>query len=863
MELYPPRIARCLARWCLHPVDQGAMLGDLEETFAEIAMRYGPHEAKRWYWSQVLRSVPLFCKRLLYWSHVMLAHYLKVALRTLGRNKGYTFINVVGLALGLACCILIVLFIQDEQQYDRFHEKGDHIYRVVTSTSDSGEPTNANGTFPVGPNLKRDFPEVAEAVRFRTMGVGTEVLVRQGTKRFYEPRFYFADSSVFDVFSFPLLQGEAQTALTRPKTLVLTETSARRYFGTLNPVGQILEADPYNSGTFMRFEVTGVMRDVPAQSHIQFDFLASFTSQTDESGWGNFQRVYTYVLLAPGAEAIALEAKLFDFLDSHVDEGNRWYNLALQPLTDIHLHSQLRSELEANGNSAYIFLFSAVAVFILLIAGINFINLTTARSTRRAKEVGMRKVAGAHKGQLIGQFLGEALLLSGIAVALALSLVTVLLPYFNALADKALAPDDVFTTWLVGGILGIGLIIGLLAGAYPAFVLASYRPAGILKGQLHKGRSGSRLRQSLVVFQFATSIILMACTAIAYHQLAFVRTTDVGFDREQVLVLPLNHELRSQYEAFSSELERHPQILEASGTSLVPSRGSNMFLYRVEGSEKQWGFHTYFVDYGFTETMGVRLSAGRAFDPAQPTDAQTAFIVNETSLPSYGWTNPEEALGKTFQGLGREGTIVGVMEDVHIYSLHRKVLPMVLMVTPDEHFRYLTVRINTEGLAETLAHVETVAGQFQDTYPFTYFFLDEAFEQMHRADLQLTQVLQAFAGLAILIACLGLFGLATFTAEQRVKEIGVRKVLGASVSGLVGMLSKDVFVLVTVAFVVAIPLAYVAMDAWLQRFAYRIDLGMGVFVLVGGLALLIAWLTVAYQAIRAAHINPVDALRYE
>lgn len=860
---HPPRLALWLLRRITHAAHVDYVLGDLQETFDELNERYGRREARRWYWSQALRSIPRFLEGLLYWSYVMLTHYLRITLRIFKNDKGYTLINVIGLAFGLACCILIVLYIQDERHYDRFHEKGDQIYRVVTSTNESGEPTNANGVFPLARNLKKDFAEVVDAARFRTMGANRDVLIHHGERRFYEPRFYFADSSVFEVFSFPLLQGETATALTRPNTIVLTEKSATKYFGSTNPIGQTLEADPYNRGSFISFEVTGVMQDVPTHSHLQFDFLASFDSQTDESGWGSFAQVYTYLLLAEGIDGTALEAKFPRFLEDHVDAGNRWYSLRLQPLTDIHLRSHLRSELSANGNIAYIYLFAGVAVFILLIASVNFINLTTARSARRAKEVGMRKVAGAYRSQLIGQFLGEALLLSALAVMLALLCATLVLPYFNTLADKSLAIQDVLNSSVFAVAGGIGLLVGLLAGIYPAFVLASFQPLSILKGHTYRGYSSVTLRKGLVVFQFTTSVVLMVATVIAYQQLTFIRTTDLGFDREQVLVVPLNHELRSQYDALISEVEQDPHIFEAAGTSLVPARGSNMFLYRVEGFSQQWGFHTYFVDHAFAETMGLRFLAGRNFDLNQPTDAETAFIINEMALASYGWSTAEDAIGKTFQGLGRTGRIVGVIEDMHIYSLRRNVLPMVLMLAPDEQFSYLAIRLDTAALPEALAHIEAVTERFQETYPFTYFFLDEAFEQLHRTDLQLMRVLRTFAGFALLIACLGLIGLATSTTEQRTQEIGIRKALGASVISLIALLSREVLLLVGIALGLAAPLAYFAMDRWLQSFAYQIDIGVGTFLLIGSSVLLIAWLTVAYQAIKTSRTNPIDALRYE
>ncbi len=841
----------------------------LREAFEQAARQVGEQgateaEYRKVYWEKARRQGTLtstFTREL-----AMLKNYVKIALRNVARHPGYSFINVFGLALGMAACLLILLFVQDELSYDRFHANAERIHRVVPGPKADGQPSNANGAFSWAPTLKEDFSEIEHAVRFRKMGWGEKRVVARGDQRFAEEHFFFADSTVFDVFTFPFVAGDPAGALDEPNTLVLTETMAAKYFGKEAPLGQVLQIDAYNDGQFNDYRVTGVLADVPANSHLQFDLLASFSSQTGQTeGWG-FDPVFTYILLHKGADAAAVDARLPAFMERHAPD--RWYGLHLQPLTDVRLRSDVRAELQPGGDIAYVYLFSAIAVFVLLLACINFMNLATARSAGRAKEVGVRKVLGAARGQLLRQFLGEAVLLSLGAAALALALAALLLPLLNAVADKSMGLGDLGVLPLLSGVLGLALLVGLLSGSYPAFFLSAFRPAGVLKGTGGEAGSGAaRLRRGLVVFQFAVTIVLLACTAVVYQQMDFVRSKNLGFSRDQVVVLPLNDEIRQRYDAFRSALREGPGVFEATATEQVPGRAGNGGGYLIEGLDEEDGFTRLFVNETFAETYGIEMAAGRSFSTTRPTDAQQAYVVNEAFVREMGWASPEEAIGKQMQLLGWDeraaGHIIGVAKDFHLFSFRNGVPSTVLNVMPLPYLNFFSVRLNPAEARAALTHLEQTWAAFAPSYPFDFYFIDDDFAKLHEADARLGQVFQSFAFLALLVACLGLFGLAAFTAERRTKEIGIRKVLGASVPGVVALLSKEFANLVIVAFVVAVPVAYYAMSRWLENFAFRVELSWSLFLLAGLAALLIALLTVSYQAIRAALADPVDALRYE
>jgi putative ABC transport system permease protein len=794
----------------------------------------------------------------------MFGNYAKIALRNVKRQKGYSVINIAGLAVGIACTIFILLWVQDELSFDRFHENADRIYRVVFSTSDEDlTPTNANGAFGVGPALKRDFPEILEVVRIRKMGQGVKRYVGYKDKKYYELRFFFAEPSILSVFDFPLVKGNPDMALNDPNSIVLTEETAKKYFGNEDPMGKTIEADPYNDGNLMLFSVTGIAQNVPSHSHLHFDFLASYSSlkeNTDE--FSGFYQHYTYALLSGKSAAETLDPKLLDFLHRNWRE-NPWYTISLQPLLDIRLHSKLRSEVEPTGNILYVYIFSAIAVFVLLIACINFMNLTSARAVKRAKEVGLRKVVGARKNQLVRQFLGESLLLSLFSTSVAVILVIFFMPLFNKLTGKAIALSFLANPSFVLGIAAIAFVVGVIAGIYPAFFLSAFQPIDTLKSRTGYSFSGTVLRKGLVIFQFALSIGIIFATLIVQKQMEYIRARDLGYDKEQIMVIPLNKDLRSNYEGFRNALLEYQGIENATTSSYVPTRGSGHLDFRFEGNEENIGQVIYSVDKEFIDTYGLKLLAGKNVQNLPADNKTLEFLASELTIQEVGYSSPQDAVGKAVSVEEYKGHILGVVNDINIYSLHIEPYSICYVLTPIRGHNYMSVRILPQNVSETISYIQKTWKKLIPYYPLDYFFLDASFEQMHLADKKMGEIFSVFSILAIFVACMGLFGLATYTAEQRTKEIGVRKVLGASVSNIYLLLSREFLKWVALANLIAWPVAYYAMHKWLQNFAYRINIGWEIFLVSAGAALLISVVTVSYQSIRAAVSNPVDSLRYE
>ncbi|MEW6363439.1 MAG: ABC transporter permease [Acidobacteriota bacterium] len=795
----------------------------------------------------------------------MFKNNLTIALRHIGRHKGYSFVNIAGLAVGMASTILILLWVQDELSYDRFHEKADRIYRVVLNTSDdgAGSPTNANGPFGLGPALKRDFPEVVEAVRIRKMEQSAKRYVGCGNKKFYESRFFFAEPSIFAVFDFPLVRGDSATALDAPNSIVLTEDMAKKYFPNEDPMGRTIEADPYNDGQLMLFRVTGIAGNVPRQSHVHFDFLASYSSQRDDTNeFSGIYQHYTYVLLDSPSSAASLEPKLLDFLHRNWRE-DPWYTISLQPLLDIHLHSALRSEVEPTGSILYIYAFTAIALLVLVIACINSINLSTARASKRAREVGIRKAVGAPRSQLVRQFLGESLSFS-VAAALAAALLVVLtLPFFDRLAGKDFDYSSLINPSFLIGTAAIALAVGITSGIYPAFVLSAFQPVQSLKSRVAPFVSGMALRKGLVVFQFAMSIGIICATLIVHKQMRYIQSRNLGYDKDQIMVIPLNPELRLKYEGLRNELLKNPGIENATTSQYVPAGGSAHLNMRFEGKGEEIGQVIYAVDREFVKTYGLTLLAGNGIERPISTDEPSEFLVSERTTREAGYSSPQEAIGKSAALDDYRGQIVGVVNDINIYSLRQEPYATCYAITSIRGHNYLSVRLRASNVPETISYIRQVWQRMIPSYPLDYSFLDASFEQLHRSDQKLSDVFSVFSILAILVACLGLFGLAAYTAEQKTKEIAVRKILGASVSGICLSLSQEFLQWVALANIIALPLAYFGMHRWLLDFAYKTSVGPGILVLSGLLALLIAWLTVGYQAIRAARANPVASLRYE
>lgn len=859
----PPKLAKFLLRILTSHAGNEALLGDIEEVFHVRTENRGRLYSRGWYWLYVVRSIPRLVKEFIGWRITMLRNYLKIVLRNMGRHKVYTFINLAGLAVGLACTVFISLWVSDEMSYDRFHQKADRIYRVVFSTSDDGVPTNANGSFGVGPALKREFPEVVDCVRFRKMGQGVKRYIGYKERKFYESRFFFAEPSVFSVFDFPLLKGDPQIALKEPNSIVLTEAAAHKYFGSEDPIGKTIEADPYNDGELMLFQVTGIAANVPVNSHIHFDFLASYISQKDSrEDFNGFYQHFTYVLLKDRAGAASFNGKLLDFLHRNWRE-DPWYTLGLQPLLDIHLHSRLKSEIEANGNILYVYLFTAIALFVLVIACINFMNLTTARAVKRAKEVGIRKVAGAQRNQLIGQFLGESLWLSLCSTAAAIFLVVFALGRFNSFTGKDFSLSSLANIWLILGILAVALVVGLFAGIYPAFFLSAFQPANSLKPGRTRSSSGAWLRKGLVLFQFALSIGIIASSLLVRKQMNLINSGDLGYDRDRILVIPLNKDLRERYEPFRNELLKNPRIENTSTSGHVPTRGSMHLNIQFDDADQPLSQVIYAVDKEFLDTYGLTILSGENIRNPVAEGVPMEILVSELTTKEAGFDSPDDAVGKSFTLNEDSGQIKGVVKDINIYSLHRPPYSISYAITSIRNHNYLSIRTDPENISETLGYIGTVWKTMIPDYPLDYFFLDSSFEEMHQLDKKMGEVFSIFSVLAICVACLGLFGLAAFTAEQRTKEIGVRKVLGASTTSIYRLLLGDFLKWVLLANFFAWPAAYFGMDKWLQNFAFRTNIGLEIFLVSAAVALAVALLTVSLQSLRAANSNPVDSLRYE
>lgn len=808
----------------------------------------------------------------------MFRNYIKTAFRTLMKNKGFTIINVLGLALGLCVCMLIVFYVIDELGYDRYNTKADRIYRVNNDIKFAGaEKSYAEAPAPLAAAFKNDFPEVENTLRFRTRG---EFKVKKGDQNIQEHRFVYSDSTLFDVFTIPMLHGNPKTALKAPNSAVINETTALKYFGSVNAVGKSLTL---NDSLF--FTVTGVVKDLPKQSHFNFDFFLSMSSlkESQEDSWlsNNFN---TYLLLKPGADPENLTAKLPQTVKKYVggqlqaaihmsyDEfatTGDYFRLSLTPLKDIHLKSNRNGELSANGNIQYVYILLLVAVFILIIACINFMNLSTARSANRAKEVGVRKVLGSARKYLIAQFLAESMIVTLIATIIAVIGAALLLPVFNQMADKQLAFTTNTFIWLAPVLLGVVIVIGCLAGSYPAFFLSAFQPIDVLKGKLSTGFKGGFLRSFLVVFQFSISIFLIIGTMVIYHQLKFIQAKDLGFNREQVLVVYNTDALGAQATAFKKELIKVPGVVSATMTGFIPTGGwrNNTTFFRDQSrdTKKAVNSQVWTVDEDYIKTMGMKLVQGRSFSKERKADS-TALVINESAAKQLGLTNaldqelyyPMDNMAKVLKAY----RIVGVIKDFNFNSLRENVTPMILML--DNNTAAIAARFNTTNTIPLIEAVKQKWHTFSPNQQLNYSFMDEEFENTYRSEQRIGGIFIAFTSMAIVIACLGLFGLAAYAAEQRTKEIGIRKVLGANVSIIVGMLSKDFIKLVILSIVIASPLAWFSMQHWfLDSFAYRDGIKWWIIASAGGGAIVIAFITISFQSIKAALANPVTSLKNE
>jgi len=858
----PPRIASRILEFIIQKDIRYGAMGDLEEQFYWMRKEHGAFKARLLYWKQICGILPYFVKNSILWSLVMFKNYLKTTFRNTTRHKGYSFINLTGLAIGIACTLLILLWVKDELSYDRFHENGKDIYRIM-SYGTKYMIEGIDGTpAPLAPAIKEEVPGIVNYARFSDV---SKLVCKYGDKVFYETRGLIADPSIFEIFTFPFVQGNPKTAFSEPLDVVITETMAKKYFGTEDPIGKTIEVEGNPAA------VKGVIRDIPYNSHIQFDFLSSYEFIEEITGygtsWGSFNFV-TYLQLERDRDIQEIGKNITAVASNNncpqVKDG---VEFRLQPLSAIHLDNRGAFRNYADvGDRKYVYVFSIIAFFILFIACVNFMNLSTARSTTRAKEVGMRKTVGASRRQLILQFFGESLFLTMTACVFALILVTALLPAFNQIAGKQLRLN-LIDIQLVLGLIIIVLLTALTAGSYPAIYLSSFKPVKVLKGMFKSEGKGQTFRRVLVVTQFSLSIALLIGTLVAFNQLRFLRHSKLGFNPENIVYVPVKENIGKRYDAFKAELLNDPNINSvAAQYYLFAEQSFRTTGYDWEGREKdqEADIILNLVDYDFIPMLGLELVEGRNFSKEYSTDATQAYILNEEAIKQMGMQNP---VGKQFSYGQRKGTIIGVLKNAHFRSLHVKIEPHVLFFLDDvsvaTEYGVVLIKVNSDKTVEALATIKGVWKEFNPITPFEYHFLDQKYDSLYRKEQKIGTILNAFTLFAIIISCLGLFGLASFLTEQRTREIGIRKVLGASESSIVFLLSKQFTKWVLISNIFAWPAAYIIMNEWLKSFAYRINIGIWAFVLSGMLAVGIALITVSYQAIRAAWANPVDSLRYE
>ncbi|MBC7828355.1 MAG: ABC transporter permease [Chitinophagaceae bacterium] len=798
----------------------------------------------------------------------MIQNYLKIAWRNIWKNKVFSTINILGLSIGLACCILMLLFIQNELSFDKFHLKAKSIYRI-TSVPQVGEEKKQLAVTPApwGPLMKNDYPEIKQFVRLlkdeRTL-VG-----EKGKEHTFIKDVLFVDSGFFEVFSFKLIKGNPANVLAQPNSIVLTKDVATKYFGNIDPIGKTLQATTAFTST-IDVQVTGVINEAPANSHIKFGCLISMSTLGDMSGLWSYHMHNTYVVLADGGSKEMMDNKLKSFSAKYIDnnpnaDGKQQINL--QPLADIHLHSQMVGELEANGDITYVYIFSGIALFVLLIACLNFMNLSTVRSLKRAKEIGMRKVVGAEHNQLVKQFLTESILIAFFSLIISIGIVALALPVFEMLSERKLEVNFSGNSPFLLMLIILTAVVGLLSGIYPASVLSSFKPVEVLKGTFQKSSKGSSLRKVLVTMQFVISIALIASTALIYRQLDFIQNKKLGFDKEKVIVATIQKNADTEkLKSLKTSLLNTTGVISVSAASTIPSTKIPVNLIHEENAadKQNRSMQMLFVDHDFVKTMKMELVEGRDFSATYATDEDEGFIINQEAVKQLGWQSAKNAVGKSFQwvlpnSVLKSGKIIGVVQDFNITPLKTIVQPLVMHILP-RRFQYLYIRVNANN---TLSAVENKFKEFNADQPFEYIFLDDVVNSMYASEKKLGKIFGYFSFLAILIACMGIFGLSIYSAQQRTKEIGIRKVLGASIISIIGELSKEFFKPVLIAALIASPIAWWIMNKWLQDFAYRIGISWWIFLVAGIVAVCVALITVSFQVIKAAIANPVKSLRTE
>ncbi len=858
----PPRLARAILCFMKSYMQEHSIYIELEEEFREIAEQLGSLRATLWYWGQVVYSIPTYFQLHLAIGGTMLMNYIKITLRNIKRHKAHSLINIAGLSVGITCSLLILLFIRFETSYDRYHPHADCIYRVVfaSPTEFMGTNRQAFTPGPLASALKDEFPEVLHTARIEEAG-GDASLSYENIS-FTEEAFYYTDPGYLEMFAIPLLEGDQETALDNPFSLLISEATAAKYFSSGDPLGKTLRLnDKYD------FQVTGVFKNIPQNTHFHADFFASFKTldslygAQSLSSWNGFN-YQTYIQLGKGTSSLEFENKITAFLRK---KGPDFLSYFLQPLTGIHLGGNIPGELAQNSQIKYMYIFTAVALLIILITCCNYVNLSTARMAQRANEVGMRKVVGAKKGQLIRQFLGESFFFTCFALILALGLLIVFLPSFNAFVGTNLDLSLLKTPHILAGITALLCFICLASGYYPALYLSSLKPVLTLKSGKIRGSKGSRIfRNTLVTVQFAITTVLIVSTITIRKQMTFITKEYMGQKKDVIVTLPVNREnavIQEKIEVFKEELKKDPAILQVSTSSWLPAniRAGNYDRWEGQREDEKVLFHNLGANYDFFSLYGIPIIEGRSFSKDFPTDPEQAFLVNETAIKAMGMENP---VGKKFADWRGWGTIIGVVKDFHFVPMHQPIKPLAVRLRTDD-MRFISIKVDPSRLSQTLSFIEKKWKETTPGFAFTYSFFDEAVDALYQAEERLNLSLRFFTVVAVLLACLGLFGLSLFSIEQRTKEVGIRKVLGAGIIDIVTLLSRDFLRWVAAATVIAWPLSFYAISKWLQSFAYRTDLSLWIFVVATAAVLGIAVLTVAYQALKAAVANPVDSLRYE
>lgn len=871
----PPRWLDLLFGLICRKEELEVLRGDLYELYAERLIEKGRFNANFFYFFDFLDLLrPFTLKRPRNTTHItMIRTYFKVTYRNIINQKVYSFINISGLAIGLICFALIFLYVQDELSFDRFHEDSDQIYRLVERfESDGVGEHSASLPFPTGPALRDEYSaEVKQQVRFFNFQSPTIALAnRNQEKAFNESRFFFADDSFLDLFDFELVRGDPKTALNNPEALLITESMAIKYFGNVDPMGKFLEFQGEQE-----LQITGILKDSPSNAHFQFDFIGSFSTlnywyngQLPQSWYWN--PCWTYILLEDNVDPVAFEAKMVDFVAKYFPDFIREdVTMELQPLEDIHLYSKLDYEITSNSSVNNIYIFGAVALFVLFIASVNFINLSTAKASKRGKEVGVRKSLGSKKSQLVIQFIFESVLLTFLAILIAFGAVALLLPAFNNLVDKSIAFQELLQPEFLAGAVVLGVALGMLSGLYPAFILSGFKTISVLKGETVKSR-GVWFRKVLVTAQFAISMFLIVGTVVAINQSRLLQDQDPGFEAENVLLVPvIRSGMGQHYENFRNTALQSPYLHSITAVEEIIGEKHQVENYQFEGMERSKPFPRFFVRHDFTETMDIKLLAGRDYSRDFVTDDTLAYVVNEAMVTSMGWGSPQEAIGKRFyRGDELKGKVVGVVEDYNFVSKHHSIGPIVIDLNTRQgafnlFIKYMAVKVEGKNLQESISDLEDAWASVLPDRPFDFFFLDDRLANSYSAEQKLSTITVVFSVLAILVACLGVFGLATFSVERRTKELGIRKVLGIRTAEILGLISKEFLLLVLLAFIISIPLSYFLIDSWLNSFAYRVALEVWPFLFAGVITALICVGTILFHVGKVVRINPAVTLKHE